>query len=409
MNRTSTANALPLARRTDDFVGSVIDSSTTLLAGRTHDIVKFAMGAPGEDLIPVEQLDEISGRYSKGRFDYGETAGEPALIEQIVALTESHGFPTSGDRITVTGGAMQGLDIACKLFVNPGDVVIVEGPTYTNANATALSYGARLLEAPTDNHGLVVDALPDLVRFAGATPKLIYCIPNFQNPSGTTMPAHRRERLLELAERWNAVIVDDDPYGVLRFEGERQPTFHELSPNNPRIVSTRTFSKILAPGLRVGWLDVSPEVTPLIVAAKQAMDTCTSVPMQHLVADFMKAGYLDEHLGRVIPMYRERRDRMRTALASTFGDDAVATDPSGGFFLWLALKNQLSQVDTEALVPDAIDAGVAYIPGPAFSTRGDFRNALRLCFATNEPARIDEGVRRLSDVLYRAAGERGAA
>ena len=402
-------NALPFATRTENLVGSVIDSSTTLLAGRTHDIVKFAMGAPGEDLIPVQQLDEISGRYCEGRFDYGESAGEPKLIEQIVGLTENYGFPTSEDRIVVTGGAMQGLDIACKLFVNSGDLVVVEGPTYTNANATALSYGARLLEAPTDEHGLVVDALPDLVRFAGATPKLIYCIPNFQNPSGTTMPTHRREKLLELAERWNAVIVDDDPYGALRFEGERLPTFHELSPHNPRVVSARTFSKILAPGLRVGWLDVSPDVKPLIVAAKQAMDTCTSVPMQHLVADFMNAGYLDDHLGRVIPMYRERRDRMRAALADTFRSDAVATDPSGGFFLWLTLKNGLSHIDTEALVPDAIDSGVAYIPGPAFSTRGDFRNALRLCFATNEPARIDEGVRRLANVLYRAAGERGAA
>ena len=398
--------ALPFAPRTRGFVGSVIDSSTSLLAGQSHDIVKFAMGAPGEDLIPVERLDELSGRYTSGRYDYGETAGEPKLIEQIVELTAQHGHPTSPDRIVVTNGAMQGLDIVCKLFVEQGDLVIVEGPTYTNANATALSYGARLLEAPTDEHGMVVDALEDLVRFSGQVPKIIYCIPNFQNPTGTTMPASRRRRLVELADRWNAVLVDDDPYGILRFEGEREATFHELSPLNPRIVSVRTFSKILAPGLRIGWMDVDPELKPLIIAAKQAMDTCTSVPQQHLVADFVAAGYLEEHLQRVVPLYRERRDRMRTALADTFGDRAVATDPAGGFFLWMALRGDFAGVDTQALVPEAIAAGVAYIPGPAFSTRGAFRSDLRLCFATNEPGRIDEGVKRLAEVIATAAERR---
>src|SRR5690606_38792566 len=161
----------------------------------------------------------------------------------------------------------------------------VEGPTYTNAIATALSYGARVLEAPTDAHGLVVDALPDLVKFAGVKPKVIYCIPNFQNPSGTTLPGKRRKQLLELAEEWNSVVVDDDPYGVLRFDGTPEATFHELEPMNERIFSVRTFSKLLAPGLRVGWIDADPSLKPLIIAAKQAMDTCTPVPTQLLVAD----------------------------------------------------------------------------------------------------------------------------
>lgn len=396
-------HTLPFARRTDQFVGSVIDSSTSLLASQTHDIVKFAMGAPGEDLIPVEQLDAIAGRYAQGRFDYGETAGEPKLIEQIVDLTQQHGAPTDDDRVIVTTGAMQGLDIAFKLFVDPGDLVIVEGPTYTNGIATALSYGARVLEAPTDAQGLVVDALPDLVKFAGQKPKVIYCIPNFQNPTGTTLPGDRRRRLLELADEWNAVIVDDDPYGILRFEGEPEPTFHQLHPGNERIFSVRTFSKLLAPGLRVGWIDADPSLKPLIIAAKQAMDTCTPVPTQHLVADFIAEGHLQSHLDRVVPLYRERRDRMRDVLASTFGDDAVATNPSGGFFLWLTLQGELASRDSSALMPDAIRDGVAYIPGPAFSSRGDFRNQLRLCFATNEPARINEGVARLAGTLYATA------
>lgn len=392
--------ALPLARRASSLVGSVIDQSTATLASQTHDIVRFAMGAPSDDLIPVADLDRIASGHRAGRYGYGESSGEPALVEQIVRLAEHMGAPTARERITVTTGAMQGLDLIARLFVDDGDLVIVEGPTYTNANATMLAAGARLLEAPTDAHGLVVDALPDLVRFAGATPKVVYCVPTFQNPTGSTIPTQRRERLLELVEEWGAVLIDDDPYGMLRFDGEHVPTFAQLSGNAPSVLSVRTFSKLLAPGLRVGWLDVDPSLRDPLIRAKQAMDTCTSVPAQLLVADFLAADLLRSHLDRVIPLYAERKAHMRAALERELGQDAVATDPEGGFFLWLTLTGALADVDAEAAFDRALAEGVAYIPGPAFSTRGAFRNALRLCFATSEPARIDEGVARLARSLH---------
>lgn len=387
------APSLPLARRSADLVGSVIDSSTSLLARQSHDIVRFAMGAPSDDLMPVELLDRYAAHTAPGKYSYGSTEGEPALVEQIIKLQAEAGIATSADRITVTTGGMQGLDLACKLFVDPGDLVIVEGPTYTNGNATALSYGAELLEAPLDDDGLVVEALPDLVAAAGRAPTAIYTIPTFQNPSGVTMSLARREQLLELAEEWGAVIIDDDPYGLLRFEGDPIASLAQLSPGNPRLFSVRTFSKILAPGLRIGWVDADPGLGQLLVNAKQAMDTCTSVPAQLTVTEMLAGGHLQPHLERVLGLYHERKDAMRSAIGRHFGGAVRATDPEGGFFLWATFADET--VDTRALFETALAEGVAYIPGPAFSATGSFGNALRLCFATSTPERIDEGVTRL--------------
>lgn len=402
-----TVTPLPLAARARDLVGSVIDSSTSLLARQTHDIVRFAMGAPSDELMPVDLLDGCAARRVPGKYGYGASEGEPALVEQILALQAADGVASSPDRITVTTGGMQGLDLACKLFVDPGDLVIVEGPTYTNGNATALSYGAQLLEAPLDDGGLVVEALPDLVARAGRPPKAVYTVPTFQNPSGVTQTRARRELLLELAARWGCMIIDDDPYGMLRFAGTRVPTYRELDPDSPHVLSVRTFSKILAPGLRVGWVDADSSVRPLLVNAKQAMDTCTGVPVQQAVTRFLADGHLPWHLGRVLGLYRERKEVMREAVAHHFGDAARTTDPEGGFFLWVTFTD--GRVDTRDLFETALAMGVAYIPGPAFScVDGNFRDALRLCFATSTPQRIDEGVARLKRAVD-TAGTAGTA
>ena len=384
------------------LVGSIIDSSTSLLAAQSHDIVRFAMGAPNADLIPQAEFDACFQDAAPGRYDYGASEGEPRLIEQILRVAALAGEPTTADRVLVTTGGMQGLDLAFKMLIAPGDLVVVEGPTYTNGNSTALSYGAELLEAPTDENGLMVELLPELVRRRGRTPAAIYTIPNFQNPTGTTLSRERRELLLQLAEEWDCAIIDDDPYGLLRFSGEPVPSFAELSPGNPRVISVRTFSKILAPGLRVGWIDADPSLRTLAIHAKQAMDTCTGVPVQHAVARFLEGGGLEPHLARLRPIYHERKDAMRQALADRFGDAVTTTDPDGGFFLWLTLRGTYEHVDTQRLFETALQEGVAYIPGPSFSAGGHFQNALRLCFATSSSARIEEGVTRLGNALDRA-------
>lgn len=389
------ATRLPLARRAASLVGSVIDSSTSLLAAQTHDIVRFAMGAPSDDLIPVELFDRYYGEFTPGKYTYGATDGEPELVEQVLALTHRQGIVSSAERIMITTGGMQGLDLACKLFIGPGDLVVVEGPTYTNGNSTALSYGAELLEAPLDEDGLVVERLPELVERAGRTPKAIYTIPTFQNPSGATLSQARREQLLDHAERWGSVVIDDDPYGMLRFEGEDVPGFTQLAPGHPLVFSVRTFSKILAPGLRVGWVDAPPELRQLLINAKQAMDTCTNVPAQHVVARFLEDGHLDAHLARVKELYRIRKNAMRGNLCQHFGDGVRSTDPAGGFFLWLTFAEAYAGIDTQKLFEPALRNGVAYIPGPAFSTAGAFSHALRLCFATSTQQRINDGVGRL--------------
>ncbi|MGH3359607.1 MAG: PLP-dependent aminotransferase family protein [Nocardioidaceae bacterium] len=400
----STSN-LPLAARADQLVGSVIDSSTSLLQQQSHDIVRFAMGSPAHDAVPAAILSGIAGSAlspgSADAYDYGATEGDPPLRDALLAMLKGTSDETTPDRLTVTAGGMQGLDLACKLFVDPGDLVIVEGPTYTNGSATALSYGAELAEVPVDDEGMVVDALPEIAERAGRKPKAIYTVPTFQNPSGSTMSLARRRQLLELARSWGAVVIDDDPYGMLRFEGDDLPTLRELGGGEPLVFSVRTFSKIIAPGLRVGWVDTAPELQPLLINAKQAMDTCTNLPAQRLVTGFLEGGHLAEHLATQRAQYRKRKHAMQDALSEHLGDIARWTDPEGGFFLWVTFNNG---IDTQELFETALAEGVAYIPGPAFSAAGHFSDALRLCFATTDPDRTREGVVRLRRAIDKVIG-----
>ncbi|MDO5629085.1 MAG: PLP-dependent aminotransferase family protein [Mobilicoccus sp.] len=388
------------------MVGSVIDSSTSLLAGQKHDIVRFAMGAPAPDLTPWEQFRDLAVEvYDAGSFTYGATEGEPALLD---ALEHAAGAPADPRRTVITTGGMQGLDLAFKLFVDPGDLVVVESPTYTNGSGTALSYGADLLEVPVDHDGLDVDRLEELVAQAGRTPKALYLIPNFQNPSGVTMSEERRRRVVELARAWGSVLIDDDPYGSLRFAGTDVPSFPELMGEDPLLFSVRTFSKILAPGLRVGWVDVDPRLRSLVVSAKQAMDTCTNVPAQHVVTEFLRAGHLPGHLAHLREQYKIRKEAMLAALAEHLGDRVRTTDPEGGFFLWATLQGDAAQVDTRRLFEVALAEGVAFIPGTALSPSGQFSDAFRLCFASSTPERIEEGVQRLARALDMVLAEHGA-
>lgn len=397
--------SLPYASRYDQLVGSVIDASTTLLAAYDHDIVKFGMGAPAPDMLPAEDFARIAGDvFSPANFTYGETKGEPILIEALHDYLASTGqIPAEQqgdlDRFLITSGGMQGLDLGFKLFVSPGDLVACESPTYTNGSATAMSYEAEILEVPVDEDGMQVEALEEHTARTGRAPKVIYTIPTFQNPAGVTMSLPRRERLLDFAHRHRSVIIEDNPYGMLRFSGDSLPALSDLSPNDPLIFGVRTFSKFVAPGLRVGWIDVDPEVREIAVNAKQTMDTCAAVPNQHLVARWLAEGGANTHVDTLREAYRERKITMSDALARHFPGEIRATDPVGGFFLWVTFEDE--SFNTEELMPTALEEGVAYIPGPAFSPAGRFSNALRLCFASNSPERIDEGLRRLRRAVDR--------
>ncbi|ANS77799.1 Transcriptional regulator, GntR family domain [Serinicoccus hydrothermalis] len=392
---TDTPTTLPLGSRADYLVGSVIDSSTSLLAKQTHDIVRFAMGSPAAEAIPTEQLGEAArtGLTGADAFDYAATEGDPPLRTALLEMLEGTTDATTDERLTITAGGMQGLDLAAKLFIDPGDLVTVESPTYTNGSATALAYQAELAEIEVDEDGMSIDALRVAVDRAGRTPKLIYTVPTFQNPSGTSMSLARRQELLELARGWGSVVLDDDPYGMLRFAGDPVPSLHELADGDPLVFSVRTFSKIIAPGLRVGWVDADPSLGQLLIHAKQSMDTCTNLPAQRMVAEFLRAGHLEEHLATQRLEYRRRKEAMQEALTEHLSGRATWTDPEGGFFLWVSFGTGL---DTEALFETALADGVAYIPGNAFSPGRRFPHDLRLCFASTPPDRIREGVARLA-------------
>jgi 2-aminoadipate transaminase len=395
-------NGRDFAVRAASFTGSPIDDSTSLLQSQTHDIVRLAMGSPASEAIPSEVFASMLGTAlpgdRTGAYDYGPTEGEAGLRELLIEFLEGHdGVALAGERLLITSGGMQGLDLACKLFVDPGDLVAVESPTYTNGTGVIAGYGGEVLEVPTDEDGLNVEALRELA--SGREPKMIYVIPNFQNPSGVTLSLERREQLVELARSWGSVILEDDPYRQLRFEGDPLPSLEEMAAGAVRVVSVHTFSKILAPGLRVGWVTADADVVRRMVAAKQTLDTCTNVPMQRLVAGFMAAGRLDEHIVELRSEYHARKRDMQRALRTHFGDlEAHWTDPDGGFFLWLTLPEP---VDCQALFPVALREGVAFIPGSAFSVSKRFTNALRLAFSATRGERTELGIMRLRAALDR--------
>ena len=306
---------------------------------------------------------------------------------------------TTPARLMITSGGMQGLDLACKLFVDPGDLVVVESPTYTNGSATALSYQADLLEVPVDGTACRVDVLEDLVRRAGRTPKAIYAIPTFQNPSGATLSLERRRRLLELARWWGSMVIDDDPYSMLRFEGEPVPTLHELAEGDPLVFSVRTFSKIIAPGLRVGWVDTAPGAAAAADQRQaghghlhQPPHAATRSPASSAAATSTRTSRRSARSTAGASGRCSRRWRS-TSPAAPAGPTRRAGSSSG--------SPSSPHVDTEALFPVALAQGVAFIPGNAFSPSKRFPDALRICFATTPPERIAEGVRRLARAVDR--------
>lgn len=383
------------AARAAGATGSPIDASMSLLERQTHDVVRLAMGSPAAKCIPTATFRALLAQEA-GRpdaFDYGPTEGDHRLRSALTEFLAAHGQPVSPEELLITTGGMQGLDLVCKLFIDPGDLVVVESPTYTNGTATISGYQGRIVEVPVDSDGMDVDSLIELVAREHRAPKLIYTVPTFQNPSGTTLSLARRQRLLELAAGWGSIVLEDSPYEMLRFSGTPLPSLRKLGDGTVRVIGVHTFSKILAPGLRVGWVLAEPLVIELMVRARQAMDTCTNTLQQRLIARFLADGNMESQLEVLRAEYRHRKQAMQQALRDELGPlGASWTDPDGGFFLWLTLPDG---IDSRALFPLALEEGVAYVPGPAFSVGGRFANALRLAFSAEDPARTLLGVQRL--------------
>lgn len=390
------------AARVRGIPGSAIDRSIGLLQGLPRPVISFAMGSPAPQAMPLETIARIAAKVleedAAPTLSYAPTEGERTIRAALARFLGERGEHVAAETLLITAGGTQGIDLFCKLFVDRGDQVAVESPTYANGVAIITSYEGEVLRCPTDENGMDVDALA--VIAARHRLKAIYAIPNFQNPGGSVLSLARRERLLALAERHDALILEDDPYGLLHFDSEPPASLWAMSGGSGRVVAVHTFSKILSPGLRVGWVRASAQVIDKMIAARQGMDTCASVIGQRIVAEFLDQGLLEPHLETLRRGYALKCKAMDAALQRWFGGDAgfAWTRPAGGFFLWLRLPPSL---DADALFPVALDEGVAFIPGSAFEGPGGNRNALRLCFASVEEEEIKEGIRRLSAAVTR--------
>jgi len=379
------------------------------------EMISFAGGLPAPEVFPVDRFQEacqsILGQHGSQALQYSTTEGYRPLREMIARHTARYGIRIEPENILITTGSQQALDLIGKIFINPGDRLLVEKPTYVGALQAWHAYQAEYLAIALDDQGMQTDVLEAALR---AGPKFIYVLPNFHNPAGVTLTLQRRQRLVELADRYGVPLIEDDPYGQLRYEGEHLPPLvvldgqlqgREGMPYSGNVLYLSTFSKTLAPGLRLGWVVAPTEVIQRLVQAKQGADLHTSTFAQMLAFEVARGGFLDRHVRFIRTVYRERRDAMLAALQNYFPGNLHWTTPQGGLFLWVTLPEPM---DAAEILQAAIAENVAFVPGSAFFADGLGCNTLRLNFSNAPPARIHQGIKRLGTVLARALAARAA-
>lgn len=397
-----------LARRTAGMKSSIIRELLKLAV--QPDLISFAGGLPAAELFPVREIEEacrhILATDAAHVLQYSTTEGHPPLRQWLADSMSRPDLHVEADNLLITNGSQQALDIIGKLFVEPGSCVITSEPTYVGALQAWNVYEASYVTVPQDDDGMLVDRLPALLANA-KKPRLLYVLPNFHNPAGVSIPLERRLRLVEIARKHDLILVEDDPYGELRFEGEEITPLYRLAPE--RTIYLSTFSKTLAPGLRIGWVTAPKPIIHKFVQAKQGSDLHTSTFAQAVVADVCQRGLLPGHVRKIRSTYHERRDAMLAALGEHWPEGCAWTRPKGGLFLWATVPEGLS---TAELLPKAVEKEVAYVPGIAFYPgEAGGHNAMRLNFSCAGVAAIQEGIRRLGDVIREAVAERqvGAA
>jgi 2-aminoadipate transaminase len=367
------------------------------------EVISLAGGLPDTSTFPPQsfarQMTKIAQESAAEALQYGPTEGFRTTKDCICAVMRAEGMDPDPDDIMVTTGGQQAIDLMAKALVDPGDVVIAEAPTYPGAVPVFCSYEADTVQVDMDADGMRVDLLEEtLDRLAaeGRTPKLIYTVPSFQNPAGVTLSLERRRRLVEIARERELLVLEDNPYGLLRYEGEQLPTLYELD-GGDYVVYLGTFSKILSPGLRLGWLCAPPPVLAKAVLGKQASDLCTSTLAQYFVDEFFAEGRWREYVGELCDVYRSRRDAMVESLERHFPEGAEWSVPQGGLFLWATLPDF---IDTTDLLARALRENVAFVPGvAAFADGKTGRNSMRLNFSGSTEDEIREGVRRIGAVV----------
>jgi len=366
------------------------------------DIISFAGGLPSPDSFPIDQLKEISCEVldTEGAqaLQYGATEGDARLREILVERYQNEGLKLSLNNLVITTASQQALDLIPKIFINPGDKIICGLPSYLGGLSAFSTYGAQMVGIKLDDKGMRADLLEqelDKMKANGEKPKFIYIIPDFQNPAGITMPESRRLEIIELARRFDVLIVEDSPYRELRFDGEPQRTMYELD-GTGHVILLGTMSKIFVPGFRIGWVVAHEDIIDKIVMAKQATDLCTAPFVQKIAAKYIDKGYFDENLKKIIDSYRIKRDSMLEAFRKYMPEGVSWTEPEGGLFLFLTLPEGMKSED---LFKIAIEQKVAFVLGHVFHCDGSGQNTMRLNFSFMSEEKNDEGVKRLADAV----------
>jgi 2-aminoadipate transaminase len=365
------------------------------------DLISFSGGLPDTSTFPPGFFTELMGRVATGSvakaLQYRPTEGLADVREAIALVMAAEGMTVDPDAILATSGGQQALDLVCKILIDPGDVIIAEAPTYPGAVPTFCSYEADVVQIPLDRDGMQIDKLHEALAVLdteGRRPKFIYTIPNFHNPAGVTMSLERRHELLRIAGEREVLVLEDNPYGLLRYEGDPLPTLYSL--DSDFVLYTGTFSKILSPGVRIGWLVAPAPVLRQLILGKGSADLCSSSISQYFIAEYFQAGPWIDYVRSLSELYRRRRDVMLDALAEHFPREATWTHPQGGLFVWVTLPDY---IDTTDLLARSIEERVAFVPGRAAYVDGRGGSSMRLNFSGVSEDEIREGIHRLGEVV----------
>ncbi|HOE90862.1 MAG TPA: PLP-dependent aminotransferase family protein [Candidatus Cloacimonadota bacterium] len=366
------------------------------------EVISFAGGLPAPESFPVEELKDIIQEMMEKEpalaLQYGATEGDMLLRKEIAKKYQKEGFDITVDNVIIVTASQQALDLVAKIFINRGDAVICGLPSYLGGLSAFNSYGADMHGIPLDDQGMSAELLEKKLaelKAKNITPKFIYTIPDFQNPAGITMPQKRREEILAIAKKYNVLILEDSPYRELRFEGEHVPTIFSLD-NTGHVISLGTFSKIFAPGFRIGWVIAHPDIIDKIVVAKQATDLCTPPFTQRIAARYMEKGLIDKNIKGIVDSYREKRDGMLKALEEFMPKEITWTKPEGGLFLFVTCPEYM---DTNELFKKAIEKNVAFVSGTSFYCDGEGKNTMRLNFSFCSKETNYEGIKRLAEAI----------
>lgn len=362
-----------------------------------NSIYSFAGGYPSAETFPMEEIrrtmSEVIDKYAGKAFQYGATQGVPELREAVAAR---YGVPV--ERVQITSSSQQGIDVCTRILVNPGDVILTSNPSYLGALQSFCSYRADIRgishDPDLETFKKAYETVLSQVEAEGKQVKFLYMIPDFQNPSGESLTLEERKMLVSLAQKYDFLIVEDSPYRELRYEGEHIPTMYSLAPDH--VIHLGSFSKIFAPGFRLGWAIAHPDILDKIYVCKQSLDLCPPIFDQYVAAEFLTSGRLDENLARSIELYKGKRDLLLSLLEKHMPEGVTWTHPEGGLFLFLTMPDGF---DAVKFYDTALDAGVAYVAGEFFHPDRSGKNTMRLNFSFMSPERITEGIRLLADLL----------